>query len=88
MPRFYKSRIRRKVLAMNDWVRLLCLSVVFLCLPDQAWSQFTDAHNYDDSPIGVNDLQLAYSYARADSSIDIALDIAHAKLDLNEGTLV
>lgn len=72
---------------MNDWVRLSCLSVVFLCLSDQAWSQFTDAHNYDDSPIGVNDLQLAYGYARADSSIDTALDIAHAKLDLNEGTL-
>jgi len=37
--------------------------------------------------IGINQLELAYSYVHADASLDSSLVIAGAKLSLNQGML-
>ena len=66
---------------------LACLAVAILYPTDHACAQFTDPHNYDNTPVGTNQVELAYTYARSDVSIDTGLIIAGAKLDLNAGTI-
>src|SRR5689334_11018823 len=63
----------------------VCLALVVLRAPQQLYAQFTDPHNYDNAPVGVNQLELAYAYARSDASIDTALITAGAKFTLNQG---
>jgi len=57
-----------------------------LLAPRGAHAQFTDPHNYDNTPVGTNQIELAYTYARSNASIDAALVIAGAHLNLNTGT--
>lgn len=66
---------------------LTCLAVAVLHFPGQAWAQFTDAHSYDNTPVGTNQVELAYSYVHANASLDTALIITGAKLNLNQGTI-
>lgn len=69
--------------------RLLFALVIVssLFLPKQARAQFTDVHNYDNSPVGTNQVELAYAYARSDASIDTALIVAGIKFNLNQGII-
>jgi hypothetical protein len=62
-----------------------CLAIAVLHVPHWAWAQFTDAHSYDNTPVGTNQVELAYSYVHANASLDTALIIPGAKLDLNQG---
>lgn len=66
---------------------LICFAVAVLQAPDQLYAQFTDPHNYDNTPVGVNQLELAYAYARSDASIDTALIVAGANFNLNQGII-
>jgi hypothetical protein len=50
-------------------------------------AQFTDPRNYDNSPVGVNQLTIGYGFAHANASIDSSLIVQGAKLDLNAGIL-
>jgi len=65
----------------------LCLVLTMLCRPDQARAQFTDPRTYDNTPVGVSQLELAYAYANANASIETSLVIAGAELHLNLGTV-
>jgi hypothetical protein len=62
----------------------LLLSV--LCFSGQTRAQFTDAHTYDNTPMGINQIELSYAYLHANASIDNSLVIAGAKLNLYQGT--
>src|SRR5215467_6385768 len=73
--------------AMNQRLLFACFALVFLYVADQAWAQFTDPHNYDNTPIGTNQLELNYAYVHANASIDTSLIIAGAKFNLNQGTI-
>jgi hypothetical protein len=64
----------------------LCVMAFFHC-PPAALAQFTDAHSYDNTPAGVNQVEFGYTFVRANASIDPSLIIAGAKLDLNQGTI-
>src|SRR5215469_8746470 len=66
---------------------LACLAVAVIHAPNQARAQFTDPHNYDNTPVGTSQVELAYTYARSDVSIDTGLVIAGAQLNLNAGTI-
>lgn len=55
--------------------------------PDRLYAQFTDPRTYDNAPVGVNQLELDYGYARSNTSIDTSLIVAGAKLSLNEGVI-
>jgi len=72
---------------MKKRLPLTYLTVAFFHLADHAWAQFTDAHSYDNTPVGTNQIELSYAYAHADSSIDTSLIIAGAKLNLNQGMI-
>jgi hypothetical protein len=65
-----------------------CSSSAWLC-PFYAplYAQFTEAHNYDNTPIGVNQFELAYAYAHANASIDTSLVVQGAKFNLNQGSI-
>jgi hypothetical protein len=64
---------------------LAVFAVSSLGLPASA--QFTDPRNYENAPVGVNQVELAYAYARTDASIDPSIIIANARLNLNQGTV-
>jgi hypothetical protein len=77
---FDKFRQRQRLL-------FVCLALAVSGLPRPACAQFTDPRNYENSPVGVNQLELAYAYAHSDTSIDSAIVIAGASLNLNQGTV-
>lgn len=52
-----------------------------------ACAQFTDPRNYENFPVGVNQIELAYDYVRADQSLDPAIVIEGAHLNLNQWTI-
>jgi hypothetical protein len=66
--------------------RLLVASFLLSALySNQARAQFTDAHNYDNGPVGLNQIELSFAYVHANASIDNAVIVAGAKLNLNQG---
>lgn len=69
------------------WIlRCVCLALVFFHFPSQLSCQFTDPRTYDNTPVGVNQLELIYAYAHANASIDTSLIVAGAEAKLNQGT--
>jgi len=72
---------------MNQRLLFACLTLVVLQVPGQARAQFTEPRTYDNTPVGINQLELSYAYAHADASIDTSLIIAGASFNLNQGTI-
>ena len=66
---------------------LMCLAVAVLPAPEQLHAQFTDPHNYDNTAVGINALELSYAYAHSDASIDTSLIVAGASFNLNQGII-
>lgn len=72
---------------MCKWLLSVCLVLAVLRSPHRAYAQFTPAHNYDNTPVGVNQIELAYAFAHANASIDTSVIVAGATLNLNQGTI-
>jgi hypothetical protein len=83
---------------MNDWLNsaiffqwrrlvLLYLASAVFSLGPSANAQFTDPRNYQNAPVGVNQIELAYGYTHADASVDPSIIIVGARLNLNQGTI-
>jgi len=72
---------------MCKWLLFVCLALAVLRSPHRAYAQFTEAHNYDNTPVGINQVELAYAYARANASIDTSVIVKGANLNLNQGTI-
>lgn len=72
---------------MTERFLFALLRLVGLFLAGSARAQFTDAHNYDNTPVGFNQIGLSYAYAHANASVDNSLVIAGAKLNLFQGTI-
>ena len=66
---------------------LACFALAFFCTPGKASAQFNDARAYDNTPVGVSQLELDYTYVRSNASLDPSLAIAGANLNLNQGTI-
>src|SRR5215469_12368269 len=64
-----------------------CFVLALLHVPKPVYGQFTDPHNYDNTAVGTNQIELAYTFARSDVSIGTGLVIAGAKFSLNAGTI-
>ena len=75
------------IAAMHKWLILVCLPLALLCSPRCACAQFTEAHNYDNTPVGVNQLELAYAHVRANASLDTSLVVEGATFNLNQGSI-
>lgn len=72
---------------MLKWTLFVFSALAVSSIPLGAHAQFTDPHNYDNTPVGTNQIELAYTYARSNASINTSLVIADANLDLNSGTI-
>ena len=66
---------------------LVCFALAFFYTPGRASAQFNDARAYDNTPVGVSQLELNYAYVRSNASLDTSLAIAGANLNLNQGTI-
>lgn len=72
---------------MNKRLLFVCLALAVLPIPDQAFAQFTEPRTYDNTPVGINQLELSYAYVHANASLDTSLTITGATVDLNQGTV-
>jgi Putative MetA-pathway of phenol degradation len=80
-----KSQIR--ALSGVFWIlRSVALALAVFCFPSQLHAQFTDPRTYDNTPVGVNQLELIYAYAHSNASVDTSLIIAGAEVNLNQET--
>ena len=66
---------------------IVWFTVAIVRTPDQVYAQFTDPHSYDNTPVGTNQLELAYGYARANASIDTSLIVAGARFNVSQGSI-
>ena len=66
---------------------LACFVFAVFCVADKASAQFNDARAYDNTPVGVSQLELSYTYVHSNASVDPSLAIAGANLNLNQGTV-
>ena len=64
--------------------RLLASFALAFLMARPAWAQFTDPRNYENFPVGVNQVELNYDYVRANESIDPSMVIEGAHLNLNQ----
>jgi hypothetical protein len=64
-----------------------CIALAVLGFPGRLCAQFTNARTYDNTPVGVNQLELGYSYAHSNASIDTSLIVVGAEFNLNQGTI-
>ena len=70
---------------MNKRLLFAYVASGILLLQYRAFPQFTDPHTYDNTAVGTNQLELSYTYAHANSSIDTSLIVAGAKLNVDQG---
>jgi hypothetical protein len=71
----------------TKWLLCVYSALVVLCSTYSAYAQFTVAHNYDNTPIGVNLLEISYAYVHANASLDPSLIVAGANFNLNQGNI-
>ena len=72
---------------MSKWLLSSCFALAVLHVPNQASAQFSDPRTYDNTPVGINQLELSYTYVHANASIDTSLIITGAKFNLNQGII-
>jgi len=72
---------------MCKWTLFICLVFDIFQFPARLYAQFTDPRTYDNTPVGANQLELDYGYARSNTSIDTSLIVSGAKLNLNAGVV-
>ena len=63
------------------------VAIATSCFPGVLCAQFTDPRTYTPGPVGVNDLEFDYTYARQNASIDTSLVVGSEILELNKGDL-
>jgi hypothetical protein len=79
--------VQARGLAVSARFLLVCAVLAVLGPADPARAQFTDPRTYENTPVGTNQVELGYAYARADTSIDTSLVITGAQLVLHQGTV-
>ena len=72
---------------MKRRVRFTCFVLTVVHITAQVYAQFTDPRNYSNTPVGINQLELAYAYVHANSSIDTSLVVTSAKLNAHQGSI-
>src|SRR4051794_38744964 len=67
--------------------RLVAMCVALAALCHHACAQFTDPRTYQNTPLGINQLELAYAYVRSNTSIDASVVVTGANFNLNQGLI-
>ncbi|HEX8878996.1 MAG TPA: transporter [Candidatus Acidoferrum sp.] len=72
---------------MNKRLLFAWIVLAAVLIPGEACAQFTAPRAYDNTPVGTNQLELAYAYVHDNASIDTSLVIAGANFNLSQGTI-
>jgi hypothetical protein len=72
---------------MSKWLISSCFALAVLHVPKQASAQFSGPRTYDNTPVGINQVELSYTYVHANASIDTSLIITGANFNLNQGII-
>jgi len=72
---------------MRKRLLLVGAALAALRFPEQLCAQFTDPRTYDNTPVGVNQLELGYGYVHSNTSIDTSIIVAGARFDFNQGSI-
>jgi hypothetical protein len=72
---------------MNNRLLLGCVAGAMLYIPIRACAQFTDPRNYENTPVGTNQIELGYAYVHSNASLDTSLIVAGAKFNVNQGII-
>jgi hypothetical protein len=73
--------------AMHKWLLFVCFALAVARSPHRAYAQLTEAHSYDNTPVGLNQIEVGYAYASGNASIDASLIVQGAQFNLNEGSI-
>jgi hypothetical protein len=65
----------------------LFVALAVVHLPNQSSAQFTDPRTYTNTPVGINQLELSYTFVHANASVDTSLIVTGAKLNLHQGAI-
>jgi len=65
----------------------VCFALALLHSPGHVCAQFTDPRTYENTPVGLNQLEVDYAYAHTNASIDTSLIVTGAKVKLNQGAI-
>jgi hypothetical protein len=71
---------------MRKYLLRVCFALAMVC-PNAVLAQFSDPRTYTNSPVGMNQIELMYAYARSNASIDPSLIVGEAKFNLNQGII-
>lgn len=74
-------------LGMYKQLFFVCVALAALRFSDPLYAQFTDPRDYENTPVGVNEFEMAYAYARQNASIDTSLIVAGANFNLYQGSI-
>jgi hypothetical protein len=66
---------------------LICAVLAVLDPADTAYAQFTEPRTYENTPVGTNQVELGYAYARANTSLDTSLVVGGAEFVLHQVTV-
>jgi Putative MetA-pathway of phenol degradation len=72
---------------VNKWLFSCCLALALVDVPYHASAQFSDPRTYENTPVGINQLEVSYAYVHANASIDTSLIVAGATFNLNQGII-
>jgi Putative MetA-pathway of phenol degradation len=72
---------------MSKRLLFFSLAIAVLQFPEYVHAQFTDPRYYDNTPVGVNEIESVYAYGHSNASIDTSLIVAGAEFNLNQGTI-
>src|ERR1700751_3373550 len=72
---------------MRKWLLFVCSVLAIPLFSYRVYAQFTEPHTYDNTPVGLNQIELAYGYAQANASLDISLVGEGEKFNVNQGSI-
>jgi len=75
------------MLPISKWLLVVCFVLSIIGSLERAYAQFTDPHNYDNTPVGLNQIEFAYAHANSNTSIDTSLIVTGASFSVNQGSI-
>ena len=72
---------------LQQWLWMACFVFVVIQTRQEARAQFNDPRTYTNTPIGINQLELSYTYVHSNASLDTSLVVTGSKLNLNQGII-
>ena len=64
-----------------------CVVLILLHASPASFAQFTDPRTYTNTPVGLNQIEVAYTHVHANASLDTSLTVTGATVNLDQGSI-